>query len=137
MKFVDASVFVHAFIKPKRELKPHEVKIKQAAQKIVKRINEGEKIAISVANMTEIANLLEAYMSLDEALSIEEFLIRSAKLVTVNKQQYFEALKIAKEKRVGLNDALTYVVMLKNKIYEIYSFDKDFDKLEGIKRLYE
>jgi len=98
MKFVDASVFVHAFIKPKRELKPHEVKIKQAAQKIVKRINEGEKIAISVANMTEIANLLEPYMSLDGALTIEEFLIRSAKLVTVNKQQYFEALKIAKEK---------------------------------------
>ena len=137
MKFVDASVFIHAFIKPKRELKPHEVKIKQAAQKIVKRINEEEKIAISVANMTEIANLLEPYMSLDGALSIEEFLIRSAKLVTVNKQQYLEALKIAKEKRVGLNDALTYVVMLKNKIYEIYSFDKDFDKLEGIKRLYE
>ena len=137
MKFVDASVFIHAFIKPKRELKPHEVKIKQVAQKIVKRINEEEKIAISVANMTEIANLLEPYMSLDGALTIEEFLIRSAKLVTVNKQQYFEALKIAKEKRVGLNDALTYVVMLKNKIYEIYSFDKDFDKLEGIKRLYE
>jgi predicted nucleic acid-binding protein len=137
MKFVDASVFVHAFIKPKRELKPHEVKIKQAAQKIVKRINEGEKIAISVVNMTEIANLLEAHMSLDEALVIEEFLIRNAKLVTVNKQQYFEAIKIAKEKRVGLNDALTYVIMLKNKIYEIYSFDKDFDKLEDIKRIYE
>jgi predicted nucleic acid-binding protein len=137
MKFVDASVFVHAFIRPKRELKPHEVKIKQAAQKIVKRINEGEKIAISVVNLTEIANLLEAYMPLDEALVIEEFLIRNAKLVTVNKQQYFEAIKIAKEKRVGLNDALTYVIMLKNKIYEIYSFDKDFDKLEGIKRIYE
>jgi predicted nucleic acid-binding protein len=137
MKFVDASVFVHAFIRPKRELKPHEVKIKQAAQKIVKRINEGEKIAISVVNLTEIANLLEACMSLDEALVIEEFLIRNAKLVTVNKQQYFEAIKIAKEKRVGLNDALTYVIMLKNKIYEIYSFDKDFDKLEGIKRIYE
>jgi predicted nucleic acid-binding protein len=87
--------------------------------------------------MTEIANLLEAHMSLDEALVIEEFLIRNAKLVTVNKQQYFEAIRIAKEKRVGLNDALTYVIMLKNKIYEIYSFDKDFDKLEGIKRIYE
>jgi hypothetical protein len=137
MKFVDASVFVHAFIKPKRELKPHEIKIKQAAQKIVKRINEGEKIAISVVNMTEIANILEAHMSLDEALSIEEFLIRFAKLVSVNKQQYLEAIKIAKEKKVSLNDALTYVIMLKNKIYEIYSFDKDFDKLEGIQRLYE
>jgi len=30
-----------------------------------------------------------------------------------------KAIKIAKEKRVGLNDALTYVIMLKNKIYEI------------------
>jgi len=48
-----------------------------------------------------------------------------------------KAIKIAKEKRVGLNDALTYVIMLKNKIYEIYLFDKDFDKLEGIKRIYE
>jgi predicted nucleic acid-binding protein len=87
--------------------------------------------------MTEIANILEAHMSLDEALSIEEFLIRFAKLVSVNKQQYLEAIKIAKEKKVGLNDVLTYVIMLKNKIYEIYSFDKDFDKLEGIQRLYE
>jgi hypothetical protein len=33
MIFVDASVFVHAFIKPKRKLKPYEVKIKQAAKK--------------------------------------------------------------------------------------------------------
>jgi hypothetical protein len=65
-------VFCPCFHKAKKELKPHEVKIKQAAQKkIVKRINEGEKIAISVVNMTEISNLLEAYMSLDEALSIE------------------------------------------------------------------
>jgi hypothetical protein len=34
-----------------------------------------------VTNMTDILNLLEAHVSLDEALVIEEFLIRSAKLV--------------------------------------------------------
>ena len=37
MRFVDASVFVHAFLKPKRELKPHEIKIKESAKKIVRR----------------------------------------------------------------------------------------------------
>jgi len=29
MRFVDASVFVHAFIKPKRKLKEHEIRINQ------------------------------------------------------------------------------------------------------------
>jgi len=38
MRFVVANMFVHAFIKPKRELKPYEVKIKQAIQKIVKEL---------------------------------------------------------------------------------------------------
>ena len=36
---------------------------------------------------------------------------------------------------MGLSDAIAYLVMKKNEIGEIYSFDKDFDKLEGIKRV--
>jgi hypothetical protein len=39
-------------------------------------------------------------MSLYEVLAIEEFLIWSAKFVNVNKQQYLEAIKIAKEKKL-------------------------------------
>jgi hypothetical protein len=38
-------------------------------------------------------------MSLYEVLAIEEFLIRNAKLVTVNKQHYLKAIKIAKKSR--------------------------------------
>ena len=59
MRFVDASVFVHAFIKPKRELKPHEVKIREAAKVIVKKINEGEKVGLTVIQLAEIANIRE------------------------------------------------------------------------------
>jgi len=87
------------FIKPKRELKPYEVKIKQAIKNSKKRIDEGEKIAISVINLTEISNFLETYLPLDKTLAIEEFLIRSAKIISISKNQYFEALKIAKENR--------------------------------------
>ena len=31
MWFVDATVFVHAYIKPRRPLKPHEKRIKESA----------------------------------------------------------------------------------------------------------
>lgn len=48
MRFVDASVFVHAYLKPKRRLKPHEMKIIESAKKIVKRINDGEEVGITV-----------------------------------------------------------------------------------------
>ena len=75
MRFVDASVFVHAFLKPKRKLKDHEVKIKESAKKIVKRINNGEEVGITVVQIAEIANLLESYLPLKEALKVEEFLL--------------------------------------------------------------
>lgn len=137
MRFVDASVFVHAFIKPKRKLKPHEIKIKESAKAIVKKINEGEKVGLTVIQLAEIANILENYMPLEDALQVEEFLLYApnVKIYGVTKKNCIKALKAAKNKIVGLNDAIAYIVMLENKVKEIYSFDKDFDKLEGIKRI--
>ena len=138
MRFVDASVFVHAFIKPKRKLKPHEVKIKESAKEIVKRINEGEEVGITVIQIAEIANLLESYLPLNEALKIEEFLLvaGNVKVFDVTKKDCLNALKIAKKKNVGLSDAIAYVIMVKKGVKEIYSFDKDFDNL-NVKRITE
>lgn len=48
-----------------------------------------------------------------------------------------EALRETEEKKIGLSDAIAYILMLQNNIEEIYSFDMDFDKLEGIRRLTE
>lgn len=36
---------------------------------------------------------------------------------------------------LGVNDALAIAYMKMHGINEIYSFDTDFDKLEGIKRI--
>ncbi len=132
MRFVDASVFVHAFLKPKRKLKPHEVKMKESAKEIVKRINDGEEVGITVVQIAEIANLLESYLPLSEALKVEEFLLLAGnvKVFDVTKKDCLKALKIAKEKNVGLSDAIAYVIMKKNSVEEIYSFDSDFDKLD-------
>ena len=132
MRFVDASVFVHAFLKPKRKLKPHEIRIKESAKKIVKRINDSEEVGITVVQVAEIANLLESYLPLNEALKVEEFLLLAGnvRVFDVTKKDCLRALKIAKEKKVGLSDAIAYVIMTKNDVREIYSFDSDFDKLD-------
>ena len=138
MRFVDASVFVNAFLKPKRELKPHEMKIKESAKKIVKRINDGEEVGVTVVQVSEIANLLESYLPLNEALRVEKFLLLAGnvKVFDVTKRDCLKALKIVKEKNVGLCDAIAYVIMMKNGVNEIYSFDSDFDKL-NVRRVTE
>lgn len=137
MRLVDASVFVHAFVKPKRKLKPHEIRIKEAAKAIVKRIDNGEKVALTVIQLAEIANILESYMPLDNALKIEEFLLYAPniKVYEVTKKDCIDALQVAKKYRIGLSNAIAHVIMIRNSIKEIYSFDKDFDKLENIKRI--
>jgi len=136
LRFVDASVFVHAFLKPKRKLKDHEVKIKESAKNIVKRINDGEEVGITVVQIAEIANLLESYLPLNEALKVEEFLLlaKNVKVFDVTKRDCLRALKVVREKEIGLSDAIAYVIMVDNNVKEIYSFDRDFDRL-NVKRI--
>ena len=137
MRFVDASVFVHAFLKPRRRLKPHEVDIKEAAKAVVRRINEGEEVGLTVVQLAEIANILERYMPLEKALQVEKFLLYApnVEVYGVDRRICVEALKVAEERGVGLSDAIAYVVMLQNNVKEIYSFDRDFDRLEGVERV--
>ena len=138
MRFVDASVFVHAFIKPRRELKEHEIRIKEAAKKIVKKINESEGVAISTVHLSEIANLLEHYMPIDDALSVETFLLtaRNVKVRDVEKIDCVSALEVAKATKVGLSDGIAYTIMKDNELNEVYSFDRDFDRL-NVRRITE
>jgi len=137
LRFVDASVFVHAFLKPKRKLKPNEVKIKETAKAIVRRINEGEEVGLTVVQLAEIANILEKYMPLEKAQQVERFLLYApnVEVYGVEENICLKALDVAEEKEIGLSDAIAYVVMLQHNVREIYSFDRDFDKLEGIVRV--
>jgi len=137
--FVDASVFVYAFLKPKRKLQPHEANIKNTAKKIVSRINEGEEVAMSVVHFSEVCNVLEDYLPLEESLEMERGLLFRDNIVIheVSEEDYIEALLTADDHRVGANDALAYVLMKEAGLRKIYSFDKDFDAFTDIKRLSE
>jgi len=136
---VDANMFVYPFLKPKRKLQPHEVAIKEAAKKIVSRINEGEKVATSVVHFSEVCNILEDHIPFEEALLIEKGLLLRENILIgeVSEDDYFKAISAAEDQRVGVNDALAYVLMKKAAIHKIYSFDKDLDSFTDIKRIVE
>ncbi|HIE15095.1 TPA: PIN domain-containing protein [Candidatus Bathyarchaeota archaeon] len=136
-RFIDASVFIHAFLKTRRKLKKHELTIKERAKEIIRLVNDGEEVLISTCHFSEIANILEDRLPLKKALEIEEAILlkENIKILNVNREDYLNSLEIAKEFNVGINDALAYIIMQKHKISEIYSFDKDFDRFPGIKRV--
>jgi predicted nucleic acid-binding protein len=130
-------MFVYAFLKPKRKLQPHETNIKDAAKKIISRINDGEKVATSVVHFSEVCNILEDHLSLEEALMLEKGLLlrENISIYEVSEQDYLNAVSVAENYKVGMNDALAYIIMGKAEMTKIYSFDKDFDSLPDIKRI--
>ena len=137
--FVDANVFVYAFLKTKRQLQPDELKIKDAAKKIVTRISDGEKVVTSVVHFSEICNILEDYLSSTEATYVEKGLLYRENLliVEVSQEDYLKAISIAEEYNIGANDALAYALMKEKGMNSIYSFDKDFDVFTDIQRINE
>ncbi len=137
--FIDANVFVYAFLKTKRQLQPSEESIKEAARKIVTRVSDGEEVLTSVVHFSEVCNILEDFMPIDEALEIELNLLfqDNISIREVSAEDYLKALTIAKDSKIGANDALAYVIMKEEKSGRIYSFDQDFRVFKDIVRVTE
>ncbi|HTD80813.1 MAG TPA: type II toxin-antitoxin system VapC family toxin [Thermoplasmata archaeon] len=138
-RYLDASVLVHAYLRPRRELKPHERAIKSHARAIVTRIDKGEPVVTSTVHVAEVANILEDWMNLEDARSIEQGLCTrdSIRILQTAKMDLLEALGLASEFGLGTTDSLAVVFMKREGIREIYSFDKDYDGLPGVTRVSE
>lgn len=136
-RFADASVFVHSYLRPTRELKPHEVTLKRSARSIVTRIQRGEPVVLSTVHLAEVANLLEDWMPLGDAQAVARTLCTkdAIEILPVEKRDLVEALAIGAESGLGTTDALAILLMRRHGVAEIYSFDRDFDRREGIRRV--
>jgi predicted nucleic acid-binding protein len=137
MRFVDASVFLYAYLKPKKVASSEIAEMKKAARNIVKRIDSGEKVATSLIHLSEVANILEAAMPIFGSHRIMRDLIHSPTLSVIEptRENYMDAVEVAEEASVGLNDGVAYVLMKESGIAEIYSFDKHFDRFKDIRRI--
>jgi predicted nucleic acid-binding protein len=137
--YVDTNVFIYAFLKTKRQLQPSEIKMKESAKKIVARINAGENVATSVVHFSEVCNILEDFLPFEEAILMEKALLHLENIVIfeITSQDYLNAVSLAEDFHVGVNDALAFMLMEKEGIQKIYTFDKDFDYIQGIKCIIE
>ena len=137
MRFVDSNVFIHAFLKPRRALSESEKKLKEDAKRVVARVNAGEKVMTSVVHIAEIANILEDNLESGTSLEIMKSLVMNENLEidAVSREDCLSAIGEMEDTGVGLNDSIAHAVMRKNGLLEVYSFDKDFDSFEDLKRL--
>ena len=138
MRFLDANIFIYAFYKPKGRLTEKQKFMKEKAKEIVRKLIEGkEKFITTVVHISEVANILEKALSIEALNSILTTLysLENLKIVGITEEEYLIAIELMKKYKVDVNDCLAIYIMKKEGIKEIFSFDKDFDKIEEIRRL--
>lgn len=137
LRLVDSNVFLHAFLRPRRKLTQEELRVKDEAKAIVKRIEEGEEVAMSTAHLSEIVNIVESGLGIEKSLGFLAWILTmdNIEVYSVGLGHYEKALPIAEESGVSANDALAYLFMKNYGLKEIYSFDKHFNQLKDIVRL--
>jgi len=60
------------------------------------------------------------------------FMLDNVMIVGVTPEAYFAAAETGGELKLEANDALAINVMRTHNLSEIHSFDKDFDRVEGV-----
>lgn len=132
MRFVDANVFIYVLIgSPQKNY--------QISRNILKRIENGEEAATSIAIIQEVIDWLEYNNRKKE---IRTFLTAVNSYLTLNKfpatwENLLTALNDMETYNIDFVDALTLQTMKKNKINQIYSNDKDFDRVPWTKRIWK
>jgi predicted nucleic acid-binding protein len=137
MKFLDANVFVYAYYKPKKQLTTKEKQMKEQAKRIIADVCQGKEQAImSVVHLSEMVNVLKHGMSLEQLTEVVRglFMLDNMTIHGVTREAYFAANELGDDLKLEANDALAVDIMRLNNVTEIFTFDEDFDRVEGITR---
>lgn len=137
MKFLDANVFIYAYYKPKVRLDSDQKRMKGTSKNIISEINDGRiEVMTSVVHLSEVSNILKRSLSVGKLTSLIETLysLDNVIIAGITANDYLIATEIGEELDLDPNDALAVHLMQENNISEIYSFDRGFEKVEGITR---
>ncbi len=138
MRFLDANVFIYAYYKPRRKLTQREEQMKEQAKKIISSISQGrEEVMTTVVHLSEVANILKHGMPSERLTSVilGLFMLDNVRILGVSRDAYFAAADLGGDLKIDPNDALAVDAMRLNEVKEIYSFDEDFEMMEGLTRL--
>ena len=132
MRFVDSNVFIYVLVKsPKDDY--------VIAKRILQRIEEGEEAVTNTAVIQEIVNWLEYN---NRRREIEKLLTAINSYIAMKKAGVSWSDMIAAiddMNKYGLDfvDALTLQTMKRNNINEIYTNDRDFDRVKWVRRVWK
>jgi predicted nucleic acid-binding protein len=138
MRFLDANIFIYAYYKPRKQLTQKEKEMKELAKQIISEVSGGkEPVIMTVVHLSEIVNILKHGMSLEQLTKLVRglFMLDNVRILGVTREAYFAANELGEDLKLEANDALALDVMRMNNIKQIYSFDEDFEQIDGITRL--
>jgi predicted nucleic acid-binding protein len=138
LRFLDANIFVYAFYRPSRRLSSREQRMKEESKRILEAITDGKEKAITtMVHLSETVNILKHGMDPPNLadLVVQLLSLDNLRTETVDRDQYLAAAELGRDLNRDPNDALAVLVMREHKLREVYTYDGDFDELEGIVRL--
>lgn len=138
MRFIDANVFLYSYLTRATPSSDEKLR-RRLADKILTQVDGGERVVTSVVHLSEVANVLEDRMPLQQQTRLFESILlnKFIEVKEVTKELYSIAVSFSADNKIGINDALAVILMQRENITGIYSFDSDFDDILGITRLIE
>ncbi|BBJ27815.1 PIN domain-containing protein [Athalassotoga saccharophila] len=131
MRFIDTNVFLRYFTADDPEKSKNSLEL-------LKKIENGEEMVTtsSLVIFETIFTLEHSYkVPRSDILQLLEPILNLKGLSLENKSTFIKALKIYSGGTFSFADAFNVAVMKKMNIKEIYSYDRDFDKIDEIKRI--
>ena len=132
MRFIDTNLFLRYFTRDDEEKA-------QNVLELLKRVEKNEeKVITSSLVMFEVIFTLESFykVSREEIKELLYPILDLKGLKLSDKEIFRDALDLfTQKKKLSFADAFNTSFAIKKGVKEIYSYDKDFDKLEGIERV--
>lgn len=129
--FADTNIFIRLYLQDNPKSSP-------LANDIISACENGKfTLVICPVTILEIVWLLLSFYKIPKEkilLFLEEILLIS-NIEVVDRPLIEKVLSLYKSKNIDVTDAYWIAVMEQEKIKEIFSFDRDFDKIKEITRL--
>lgn len=131
MRFLDTNVLLRYFMGDNAEMA-------KAAWRLLKEIERGDEKVVTTETVVfeTVYTLQRTYgVSREEIQWLLSQIISLPGIRLTEKQLCLQALEMFVHYRISFADAYTTASMIAQGIDEIYSWDTDFDKIEGITRV--
>jgi predicted nucleic acid-binding protein len=111
----------------------------EVSRSILKRIEDGEEAMTSLAVLQEVGDWLEYNGRKKEVGVFLSAVLSYTKMKKVGNwwKDFPRASTEAEKDALDFVDALTVCMMRREGISEVYSNDKDFERIDGIRRVFE